>query len=341
MKTKVLLFSILLLTTHAMAQPTLTAMTNNPVAGDNFTAVTCDTTGVTPGVSGAGVAWDYHTLIATSSFPFNVVTCSSTPYCDSFPGSNLALSIVNTAIDTELEYLTTNANVFESKGQYMATAAFVYDTKPNVLLQYPLTYNATFRDTSIVYFSQQSPDYNITYKATNVDAYGTLILPSGTYNNVLREHQISIQYDSIPGNSPVYEGSYEFYGWFTSDFHFVLFEIDLDSSAGSSWSLDNVAYYTSSPTGIAQIKSVEAEIQISPNPASDIINIKLSLAVVQNTSITVSDISGRVVGNINTNTLHTGTDILQYSVADLPSGVYIVHLVNDTYNISKKLVISH
>jgi len=341
MKTKALLFSILLFSTAAVAQPTLTAASNNPVAGDIFTVIDCDTTGVTQGASGANVTWDYHTLSTISSTQINIVTCSSTPYCDSFPGSNLSIAVIDTGVDSEYVYYTTNANLFENNGESMGSGAFLYNPKPDILLEYPVVYNTTFLDTSIDYFSPPVTDYEITYRSTQVDAYGTLILPSGTYNNVLRLHEINTVYDSTPGNGVTYEGSYEFYDWFTPNFHFLLLEMDLDSAGGPSLSVYNVDYSTTSTSSVAQRNNDEAGIELSPNPASDIINIKLDLDVVQNTSITISNISGRVVGNINTSSLKTGTDTLQYSVKNMPSGVYIVHLINAAYNISKKLVISH
>ena len=57
------------------AQPTLTAATTNPVAGDIFCHHQCNQAGITKGSSGAGVTWDFSSLTQIAADTLSYMNC--------------------------------------------------------------------------------------------------------------------------------------------------------------------------------------------------------------------------------------------------------------------------
>ena len=342
MKKQILLSLLVLGSACAIAQPTLTGTTNNPVLGDNFTYYNCATAGVVQGASGPGVTWDFHTLTGAAAGMLSTATCASTPYCDSFPPNDIVIQYIDPGVDTEYDYCTTNGSAFDIIGVYDAGANFTHFQQPDIILKYPATYNATYQDTSIsIDYASLPLDYVISRSSRTVDGYGTLILPSGTHANVLRVHQTTIMLDSFPGMAPMFSMYSENYSWFAAGFHMFLLEMDLDSSAGPALSVSNVTYLSGATTGITSIDNDQLSLTLSPNPTSGILNIKLSLDAIQNPSISITDISGKLLANINTSGLTEGENKIQYSVAGLPAGLYLVHFTDDTHNITRKVVVSN
>jgi len=172
---------------NAIAQPTLTAATGNPVVGNVFYGHDqADTTGISKGASGAGVIWNLAFLDTTTTDTTLYLACAGTPYCDSFPGSTLAI------FEGEGYYLyfIADASEFAISGQGepdtgAGGGGCLYYPVPQSLFNYPTTYGSVYADS---FYSDQPVGHNYSYGIDSfiADAYGTLILPSGTYNNVLR-----------------------------------------------------------------------------------------------------------------------------------------------------------
>ena len=339
---KYLLFSLAVIASiqAAFAQPVLTAANSNPVAGDHFTNHTCIATGILQGAAGAAVTWDYHTLTDTGTVLGDFVTCASTPYCDSFAGSNLATG-TGMGASADYSYYITNTNVWEVTGN-LSGGAYTYYSKPDVIHQYPVVYNTSFLDTNISFSSSSSPviGYGIIRDSNKIDGYGTLILPSGTYTNVLRQFRISADYGSIPDSALTYYGTYEVYYWYAPDFHFPLLEIVFDSSSGTGWSAHFVAYATKATTDVTAINTNEMSVVVSPNPASNVIHLKFSLDNSRSAIITLTDITGRNAATITGDKLNNGMNDITIPVSGLPEGMYILHLISAGKSVSQKIIVS-
>ncbi len=82
----------------------------------------------------------------------------------------------------------------------------------------------------------------------------------------------------------------------------------------------------------------EAAMQLFPNPASSSVNIDLNLEEATNVTITLADISGKVIKfqNIQGVAQHLHT----LDISSLPSGTYIVRLATDKGTSTKKLVVA-
>jgi hypothetical protein len=163
--------------------PTLTS-SSSPQIGDVFTMQAVYVAGVSAGSSGANQIWDYSAIIDTGgSFSESVISPSATPYAASFPGATIALS--NNSADTAYGYEDlTSSNTLTYLGNYISAAGILNYNIPRVLFQYPLSYTNSY--TNAFAGTTFNGDSITGMDSTVADGYGTLMLPSHTYSNVLR-----------------------------------------------------------------------------------------------------------------------------------------------------------
>lgn len=105
-------------------------------------------------------------------------------------------------------------------------------------------------------------------------------------------------------------------------------------------------FKTGSLVGIKEIEKNITNVEISqlnlfPNPANDVINIKIegnqnSMAIVQ-----IYDLKGALVKEASFNGLSKGTARMSMNVNELRSGSYIVKVVNGEQTFTRKLLIQH
>ncbi|MBN2891667.1 MAG: T9SS type A sorting domain-containing protein [Bacteroidales bacterium] len=86
-------------------------------------------------------------------------------------------------------------------------------------------------------------------------------------------------------------------------------------------------------TDLAKITENELEINIFPNPASDILNIQLPVLPSQNANLIVYDFSGKVVFQEDFSGNYTSID-----VANFPAGVYLIRVSFDEKVFSSKVI---
>lgn len=313
----------------AYAQPSLTAATNNPVPGDVFYGTQCDTTGVTPGSSGASVTWNLSALTATGFDTTSYYTCSTAIHCDSFAGSNIV------AYDgSGYTYMQASTAGFSLLGYY-SMGSYYHIIGGHDIIYYPLTYTSTHLDTSGADYGGFAFQY--VQDSFIYDGYGTLILPTGTYTNVVRVHDIEITKDSsFTGSSwDVTFSRTENYSWYQSGFHNQLLTMSIDTASGNT-----VEYYKQGPPLEVSTPAINnLTLDVYPNPAAGMINVTFNLPDNGNAAITVTDMVGRLMNITGADKIKTGQNHLQIPVADLPNGTYILRLQGAGESISKRIVV--
>lgn len=257
-------FFFLLLPVLAMAQaPVLTASTN-AVAGDRFTIYRTDT--FVAGFGGTGVTWHFDTLATYSTDTVLADTCSASPYCAFFPGSNL---YTHRPSDTFSSYCNVSSTVFSLTGGWY-TDPIPYDN-PEDLLRFPLTMPGSFKDTFSAYFTSAGYSYHRwgTIQVT-ADAWGTLILPGGTYSNVLRVRTNEYFDDStmVSGSPFAWHYNTVTYTWYAPDVHVELLNLGKTYRNGM---LVSISSYFTKPFLVAVKDPAlqDAVAQLYPNPATN------------------------------------------------------------------------
>ena len=161
------------------------------------------------------------------------------------------------------------------------------------------------------------------------DGYGTLILPLGlgTYTNALRVHTMIHETDTntSTGTAVIQHNTHERYYWFTPGFHhpIMYFYYSLLPSTGVM-TLAFVKIYRQYTAGTplgAEAMVKEDDLQVFPNPARDVINIRYNQQDNTDPAFVLSDVLGRQVKQV------TGASGEAAIVsAELPAGLYLLQM---------------
>lgn len=124
----------------------------------------------------------------------------------------------------------------------------------------------------------------------------------------------------------------------TNDFRV---KIEFTAKGGNHIYLDNINIYGSNNVSVSELSNSTA-LLLSPNPVNDELNIHIPNSIeLQETSIHLVDISGRIVKNIATNQKLNGTNrIITTDLSSVPTGLYFVTLISNNGNLySQKLIV--
>ena len=311
-----------------MAQPTLTSSVMNPVPTEVFYGHQCDPTSVTPGAAGAAVTWNYASLTETGLDTTTWVACGPSVHCDSFPGSNIVMYD-----NYNYYYCKEDTSKLVILGAE-TSGLFIHAQGEQMLLYYPLTYGSARVDS--FYYTIPALESYREIDSFICDGYGTLTLPSGTYTNVMRVHEIAYVWDTAAGSSP-YMYRTENYNWYMSGFHYELLTISVDTSMPGGPYTSNAEYYTQNLTLGVQQPSKHMNVELYPNPATNAVHVKFYIASNSNASVTLSDVTGRAITTVGSDKIQPGYNELDIPVSGIPAGVYVVHVSNGTETAYKKV----
>lgn len=183
-----LLIATLFLPAALAAQPVLTAATHQPQAGDTPLRQTLSPDTLFPGPSGSNVTWNFSAL-QLQPFPDSLQVLNAIP----LPPQqyNVVFSATN-APSLKVDYVVSWADSLAFAGRDYSYADFdpvqLYD--PELLLRFPMAYGDQFDDDFAGMHQSILGPANFTGRThVQADAFGTLVLPGGTYPDVLRIRQ--------------------------------------------------------------------------------------------------------------------------------------------------------
>ncbi|MBX7107379.1 MAG: T9SS type A sorting domain-containing protein [Chitinophagales bacterium] len=312
------------LTLPSYAQITITSA-NTPDAGDNFVAQGCDTTGVEPGNSGANITWNFSSLVPSGeTVTYEYVAPEGTPFASSFPSA----SIVQNVLNSLYIYYNVNESSQSLLGIGGSVMVEVYDN-PELLISFPFTYNSTLTDPfSASYEILGLTNYHFGTHTLTADAYGTLILPTGTYNNVLRVKSNTDAKDSmyIFGSSTVNHDVTSSWIWYTAGGKSPILEIVKTTTTSQSETIHSKSVaYKSEGTFIAENNAVQ-NISISPNPVADAAIITVNFKNAGAAVINVLDMAGNNVQPVYSGPFHRGVNNFQFNRVQLSAGMYLLEV---------------
>ncbi len=296
---------IILSVFSAAAQPVLTGANSNPVQGDKFYRVRCDPSGIYEGTTGPGVTWDFSMLtpMAIDSILYKDTTVAGRPDtfrdCSIWTGEGMG----------DFYYYVTDANHFALLGFiYPRAGGMLKYADPQDELYYPASYNSSHGDS--VYDANRITVYADTF---TYDAWGTLILPTGTFTNVARVRKKAHHYLSgALFNSP------EVLYWYMPGYHDPLLTV-MPGTGGAF--VNSVAYSRttrlSASVGIPGNKVLDpAGIELFPNPATGVLNINVPDG--QIAEIVISNSVGTQMSAFTTSGAH------MLDISSWPTGCYFV-----------------
>lgn len=215
--------------------------------GDVISMVNCDPGTVVAGAPGAGVTWDFSTLSTSGTYVMTVENDTSSV----FTTANVLLRLPT----GEKEHILENNTDSHLLG--------IEDSVSGVVASY---YNYDIAKRPITYMTVYVDSYQVAIPATNLggkgylttmgDGYGTLMLPTGTFTNVLRIKEYQTETDSV--GSTITSSIKTSYLWFDDAHSAPLLRID---SSISIFGNTNTIMYLVPPTKVANVMKEQANYQ--------------------------------------------------------------------------------
>lgn len=373
-----LVLAMFILQSQGFSQITITDATF-PAPGDPWAfAVDSATvlTGITP-PSSTAVTWDFNTGVGTTSQLENqheylvyVQDPAQGTVPDSFPGTNLLLPFFGGE-----GYCVKGSSDIEVHGFYgdplnlLGAEITATLSDPIKLYNAPMEYDDVFTDYGEFYveidgsiippgqFPVAVDSATILYQSTiidSVDAFGTLITPTGTYD-VLRISRLEYRYTEAFAKVPVFGwvdvsqyapelGFDTIWTWIYRDANTSqnIVEIDLEWWGSTSVYSTKTARWLRPANEVnnENIKFIPGEVKIYPNPAVNELNVEFSGLNAGEYSIKLYSILGQQL-HAETHSL-TGDATIFFDASDYASGSYLFSVQNQSGQIltTKRLVIN-
>jgi hypothetical protein len=298
-----------------------------------------DTLQLAPGNAGQGQTWNFASLVMDTAVVTNAyVSPIGTPGASSFPAATVAQFG-----DSTYTYFRVTPNKTEALGIFSQASGLVTGVQvfsnPATFMAYPLSLNQTFVDTGAFTVSL-GPGLSLTITLNQnaiADGTGTLILPSGTFSNVLRiKNIITNTTSSLFGNSTSVE---ENYSWYDPATKFPLFVVSTttDNSGGATTVSHSVNMRVNNIGSGLEKNTSMVGTHIFPNPAQ--VNGALTVRTEGRglSRILVYDVLGKRV--FEDQQAQTNSRVYSIGTQGWMPGVYLVQVVQDGKTSSEKVVL--
>lgn len=282
--------------TSAFAQPVINE--NNVQLNLTSDVFMAETDGFDPGTAGPNKTWDFSTLEIIPIGTSWTTQPSETPAAGLFPTANFC-----SATSQAFSYFRHNAQKMELLGEvYVGIGVINYNNNPKTYVEFPYTYNRVINDTY-----KASTEAEVSFVST-YDAYGTLVMPFGTYTNVVRQK--------------IVENGQTNYIWFNASPFFPIIQTSMaDGVMGIS---------KTTALGTGQFAQ-QATFAVFPNPTSGAFQVDMKHF--EGADIAVYDMLGKLVASEKASGSLTPIDL-----GSCNAGVYFVKVTKDGQASVEKIV---
>jgi len=313
---------------NIQAQYTLTSSAI-PLSGETYTLYLADTSLVRAGNAGPSQVWDFSGLKITPKKSISrYVLATNTPYASQFVNSAMA-----SESDMPLKnyvYMSTRSDSIFIDGTADTLYQTTYQLNNQIYMTYPFSYGSTLSDAFAGTFQLAGNPY-VRNGSWNVkaDAYGTLILPSGSYSNTLRLHSVQIQNDVFITTTTTTDA------WYSQISKLPLLSISKVARIGYATSTAHWVMLNSDVVGIEEIKNTLFDFSIHPNPINE--KAICTFKVQDRSEITLSlyNLQGEKVQFFLNKSYTHGEYSEEIEFKDLPSGLYFLTLLSSKNKIER------
>lgn len=317
------------------AQPVITATHLTPLPGESFPMSVYLSSNT--GTAGVGVTWNFTSIVPTGSEIAAFISPAGTPHASDFPAANLATNDGGT-----YTYIQATGSALTRLGTGSGGPALPY-SDPENLYVFPFTYGVSWSDNFARSYSAGSYTQTETGTVTAlVDGYGTLMLPSGTHNNVLRIKIFETIHitESIAGFNMETDITNTSYHWVKQSWHYPVM-VDLTTVRtvdGMTDTYSGGAYYNPAVNGLPDAVN-DFSFGLYPNPASGRqVQLAFNATQSENVNVNIFSATGQLVHH-SVHTVAGGFNPVQLDLELLEAGVYVVQLQTGNGSVSKKLVL--
>lgn len=323
------------------AQPVLTS-TSFYTPGDVVLAYDVDPSNLDDGGDGPDQVWDFGNIVPlheSTIWGGNVAAPASLNDFDYYDGANVAMVMGNGVV----RYWKNDNNGLVAFGQGGNHDLLALEDA-STLLEYPFTMGSACSDEASGTLYGTCYDFAwISSSETEGVGYGTLILPSGTYENVLKVRRVSFSNKINEQLGIVRENSIVEHFWFQAGTAGPLFYLRNWSNNGCPGSNQgNEAMYAipnDFTTSVASNAAEQVAIGVFPNPARNAaqLNVRTNGELVA--EIWISDLIGQRLANISEAHKLEGTQLYELNLAALQSGIYLVNVKTERAHYTQRLVV--
>ena len=330
--------------------------------GDMFATATSE---VIPDVSakGADVTWDFTGIVEEDStrFPGLFVVADTTPFFSDFPQANQC--VFTEVFDPEVgqlrgyQYFQATDDEWRLLGIKVASSLGNLGTtysEPAVFLEFPMEYEDAFSnfyageiDLGIV--SSQFDGLAI----VDADAYGTVMLPNGTFDNCMRIERSVAASDSTDlglGIIEITKSQSLTYTWFspdhpgplavyeTSEFYNIAVVDPLPPDTSQTFYDTTFTWDPTAAVASAEVVDNEAfAFSINPNPVTDAVQLNFDLEYPGEMTFELHALNGQRVASHKFNGMK-GSNQETIDLGSLSSGTYLAVLRGDRKIATKQLI---
>ena len=302
------------------------------------------------GASGVSVNWDFSDLAMGETCNYVAIDPAESPYFDSFPNSDIYFVCTfvdgqgftteqHTYYNVEGDILQLAGNVSISISNPSFDSIFIVFTDPLDWGTFPYSFEDTSDDTFEGRVTSYIGDQTIVAIQTGtstqeVDSYGTLVTPSGTFENALRVKRVELAENSIPGipfSTP--QESYR-YTWYAENENGVI--LNLDSIVIKDFNGNVVSnelsgsYRMMGPTSTSTSSIKPLDVKVFPNPTTDELNVEMT--DITSYKLNIYTVDGREVPY---DIQHSGNDLMKIKLSKLNTdhGFYYLKILDANQNI--------
>lgn len=303
----------------AIAQPTLTFAGNGPTPGTSYEWHFSDH--IAPGTAGPGQVWDFSSLTTDSTEVVTLVDPSTTTFGAQFPAATVA-----EVSDGSTAYFRVGSNGVYLLGYEGDGMAVVYSDEGR-FMSFPCSHQTNWTDTYSATFEDEEMEVIMAGSIEGeADAYGTLILPTGTLTNVLRVHWV--QEEETTSGMFTFTTVFDNYLYYVPGLSYpVVQTISATSEVlGNTITNEFTQWIADLSTTTPEFSQHGTQLQLHPVPANEVLNYDIPGHFRGTNTITITDASGRTVLETQ-NTATNGTKgIIETGM--LPAGMYQLTVID-------------
>jgi hypothetical protein len=280
----------------AWAQPEVNASN----VAQNFTAefLFSQADGFDPGNAGANQTWDFSGLNLMQVGTDAVLPVAGSPYAATFPNANYVYKFSGQFGSDRYYYHILSNNKFEMLSlAYGGSAGDNYTLDPRTLMEFPYNFNDTYTDTY-----RTTADVTIKNVVATYDAYGTVIMPYGTFENVVRQKVVT-------------NGVTDYIWWNVAPFYPIVQTVLAENSLG----------ITKSTTVLGVPGNEIQEMALYPNPTAGEVIITVEDADPL-AEICVFNTMGKLV--LRQKNAFSAGNSTTLNLQNQPAGIYFLNIMN-------------
>ncbi|MGA3245693.1 MAG: T9SS type A sorting domain-containing protein [Bacteroidota bacterium] len=299
--------------------------------------------------SSSAQSWTLPTITYTDTARMDNVLPSETPYASKFPRATHAqreIQISGGSTSTYYQFSRMTTDSLFSLGDALRiqragtdTTEFTFHIGLDMVL--PFTYGKSFTNRDSIPIA---PGSYVIQRTTDVcDAFGTVVVPGGTFQ-ALRKKQTII--------SQTFYGGVQFSADTSVQFSFLTkegYETDITpkdkNPSGSTIPITGISYVTviTTPTGIAgqgqTLPTGPFLAQNYPNPFNPTTAISYQLSAASTVTLKVYDVLGKEVATLVDGVQSAGMHTVRFDGSSLRSGMYFYRIQAGSFHDARKLIL--